>query len=616
MPDDDGAIKKGQDHDESFAAYRAHCAGEGGQLPLLLIVDSNQDNLQAMQNLLGSEHWQVACSLSGEEALHHLEKEDVSLILLAVKMPLMNGYEVAQSIRTNAKTRYTPIIFFIDAAKPQEEILQAYSFGAIDFIATPFDPTFLHYKIHNLLGFENNRRALLRLNQQLERDIEKEQKYHQQLQSLIVSDPLTSLLNRRGFHQAAEISLARAKREGTNLALMFMDIDDFKQINDRLGHDAGDDVLRHIAHQLKGGLRPYDTLARMGGDEFTVVLEGLKHCHDAAGIAAKLLQLIAKPWQTGNEQNPLSASLGIACYPSAGEDIETLLQAADLAMYAAKKNGRGSYHFYSPKMAQQARRKLAIEQNLSQAMDRRFFTLVYQPQFYLDDGRLRGFEILLRWEEGNIYALTTRQLIAYLEETDLIQSVGQWILNEALARLEELRHYFGRDIVLSVNLSAQQFANVEMVADIKEILRQYDMQATQLELEITEDVLLHNLDLTQAHLHHLRQLGIGIAIDDFGTGTASLAYLPQFKPDILKIDQSLIDRMLESTTDAAMIDIIIALGQKLGIQVLAKGVEREEQRQWLLEHHCPIMQGYLTAPPLPFEQACRLAAQRGYSERM
>jgi len=690
--------------------------------PLLLVVDDREENLEAMRALLdGDANWRLRCANSGEAALRCLLSEDVSLVLLDVQMPGMDGYEVAELMRGNPKTRYTPIIFVSAIARTQELMLRGYSTGAVDFILKPFDPAVLRHKVQNLLAYENNRRTLQHMTQQLEherafnasilsnaaegimvvgedgliqyanptmarmvertlpalhgsrflnlfappdgqgdwrqspfyrqwrdkqtyrlhettlqtesggslpvtvscaplplpqramvvmvRDIAVERDLRQRLEALIITDPLTGLLNRRGFYQAVESALARAKRGGQALAVIYLDLDGFKSINDSLGHDAGDELLHHVAAQLKSGLRPYDSLARMGGDEFTVLLDSLENCRDAAQVADKLMKLVCVRHKIDGQEYSITASVGIACYPECGEDVESLLRAADMAMYEAKQNGRQRYHFHSPQMTARAHARLELEQRLRHAIEQNYFALAYQPQFYLDSGRLRGFEALLRWPQGNPDKLRPDQFITRLEETRLINPLGQWIFSEGIARLADLHQQFGSEPVLSLNVSPVQFAQPQLVDNLAQQLHEYGLPANQLELEVTESVLMQNLDTTHAHLHQLRELGVNVAVDDFGTGYSSLAYLRQFELDILKIDRLFITNMLDSPRDAAVVSTIIDLGRHLGLQVIAEGVETQTQREWLVHHNCGIMQGYLVSPALPFEAAMRIPAQ-------
>jgi len=570
------------------------------QSPTLLVVDDLEANLEAMRALLGDDkRWNLRCANSGETALRCLLQEDVALVLLDVHMPDMDGYEVAELMRGNPRTRDTPIIFVSAIAQTQDAVLRGYNRGAMDFILKPFNPVFLRHKINNLLAHENNRRELQRLSQQL--------------QTLSITDPLTGLLNRRGFYQAIETALARAKRNGRPLAVCYLDLDGFKIINDSLGHNAGDELLRHVADQLKSGLRAYDTIARLGGDEFTVLLDGLNDCLEAAQVADKLIELVSGRHQISDKEFRLSASVGIACYPECGDDVGSLLRAADMAMYEAKRNGRQQYRFYSPQMTTRAHCRLELEQRLRYAIEQNYFSLVWQPQFHLNSGHLRGFEALLRWPQGNPSAATPDQFIPLLEETRLINQLGQWILEEGVRHSVKLHQRFGDEFVLSLNISPVQFALPNLVKTLDGLLHEYDLPPNQLEIEVTETALMQDLDTTRTHLRQLRSLDIKVAIDDFGTGYSSLAYLRHFELDTLKIDRMFIANMLNSPRDAAVVSTIIDLARHLDLHVVAEGVETQEQRQWLLEHNCPTMQGWLVAPGLSFDAAMKVPAQLDWS---
>jgi len=696
--------------------------------PLVLVVDDREENLIAMRALLDDDpRWQLHCVNSGEKALRCLLSNDVSLVLLDVQMPNMDGYEVAELMRNNPRTRHTPIIFVSAIAHTQDSVLRGYSTGAVDFVLKPFDPQVLRHKIQNLLAYENNRRELHQLSQQLEserafnasvlanaaegilvvgedglihytnpvmaqmmgrdvetlqgtafcdligcpdterqwlqssfyrhwqqrktlrlyevglwreaedtllpvalscaplpppqramvvivRDISLERDLRARLEALIISDPLTGLLNRRGFYHAMEAALSRTRRSNRHLAVIYLDLDGFKRINDSLGHEAGDELLRRVGQQIKSGIRAYDSLARIGGDEFTILLDGLETCNDAARVAEKLMDLISVHHIIGGIDFAISASMGIACWPDCGQDVESVLRAADMAMYEAKHNGRQQYHFYSPQMTERAHCRLALEQRLRHAIENQQFKLLYQPQFYLESGQLRGFEALLRWPQTDHSVIEPEKFIGLLEETRLINPLGQWILAEGIARLVELKEQFGETIILSINVSPIQFAMPQLVETLAKLLARHHANPTQLEIEVTETALMQNLDTTRAQLRQLRELGVKIAVDDFGTGYSSLAYLRQFELDTLKIDRLFIANMLSSTRDAAVVNTIIDLGRHLGLHIIAEGVETHEQRRWLLEHRCAIMQGWLVAPALPFDQALRIPSQLDWQQ--
>lgn len=436
---------------------------------------------------------------------------------------------------------------------------------------------------------------------------------HAQLESQAVTDSLTGLLNRRGFHQALESSLARIERSGQRLAVLYLDLDGFKRINDSLGHDVGDQLLRRVGEQLKACLRPYDSLARIGGDEFTALLDNLGHPEDAARVAEKLIELVSVRHTLDGVDVTLGASVGIACFPECGQNVEGLLRSADMAMYEAKRAGRQQYRFFSPEMNGRARSRLMLEESLRHAIENDDFVLVYQPQFELASGRLRGFEALLRWQHRVAGTVAPNVFIPLLEETRLINRLGEWIFREGARQLAIFKRQFGEDMVLSLNVSPVQFGMPQLVTDLQRVLDSHGLKPSQLEVEVTESALMQDLELTQAQLRHLRELGVKIAIDDFGTGYSSLAYLRHFELDTLKIDRLFIANMLDSPRDAAVVSTIIDLGRHLGLEVIAEGVETQAQREWLVQHHCNFMQGFLVAPGVPADTALRVPAQLDWS---
>lgn len=437
---------------------------------------------------------------------------------------------------------------------------------------------------------------------------------HAQLESQAVTDALTGLLNRRGFHQALESALARIERSGQRLAVLYLDLDGFKRINDSLGHDVGDQLLRRVGEQLKACLRPYDSLARIGGDEFTALLDNLGHPEDAAKVAEKLIELVSVRHTLDGVDFTLGASVGIACFPECGQSVEGLLRSADMAMYEAKRAGRQQYRFFSPEMNGRARSRLMLEESLRHAIENDDFVLVYQPQFHLDSGRLRGFEALLRWQHRVAGTVAPNVFIPLLEETRLINRLGEWIFREGARQLADFKQQFGEDMVLSLNVSPVQFGMPQLVTDLQRVLDFHGLKPSQLEVEVTESALMQDLELTQAQLLHLRELGVKIAIDDFGTGYSSLAYLRHFELDTLKIDRLFVSNMLDSPRDAAVVSTIIDLGRHLGLEVIAEGVETQAQREWLTRHHCNIMQGFLVAPGVSAGTAMQVPAQLDWSK--
>ncbi|MCD9571273.1 putative bifunctional diguanylate cyclase/phosphodiesterase [Pseudomonas protegens] len=420
---------------------------------------------------------------------------------------------------------------------------------------------------------------------------------HQQLEYQAVTDPLTGLLNRRGFYQTVENILLRSDRSGKSLVLLYLDLDGFKRVNDSLGHDAGDRVLRWVSEQLKDCLHSFDILGRMGGDEFTALLE-LSFPEQAAKIAEKLIERLSINQQIDGLEVVLGASIGIAIYPDCGSNLDGLLRAADIAMYEAKRAGRQQYRYYDHEMNGRARSRLMLEESVRSAVERKEFTLVYQPQVAIADGRLRGFEALLRWRHPSVGDVPPGLFLPLLEEARLISRLGSWIYQQGAAQRKDWEQVFSPDLVLGVSLSATQFNMPNLVAELRQVLSRHGLQPRQLEVEVTEAALTQNLDDTRKQLQLLRQLGVRVALDDFGSGSCCLAYLRDLQLDTLKLDRHLIARLLTSPRDAAIARCVIDLCKQFDLLVIAEGVETLEQYQWLKANGCEYVQGFLVARPL------------------
>ncbi len=420
---------------------------------------------------------------------------------------------------------------------------------------------------------------------------------HQQLEYQAVTDPLTGLFNRRGFYQAAENQLLRNERTSTTSVLLYLDLDGFKRVNDCLGHDAGDRVLRWVSEQLKGSLRSFDILARMGGDEFTALLD-LEFPEQAAKIAEKLIERLSICQQIEGLDMTLGASIGIATYPDCGANLDGLLRAADIAMYEAKRAGRQQYRFYDHEMNGRARSRLMLEESVRTAIESKDFNLVYQPQVSITDGRLRGFEALLRWQHPSVGDVPPGLFLPLLEEARLISRLGSWIYQQSTAQRRAWSTVFNDDLVLAVSLSSTQFGMPNLVTELRQVLERHGLRPGQLEVEVTEDTLVRNLDETRKQLRLLRNLGVRVALDDFGSGDCSLVHLRDLDLDTLKLDRHLVARLLESPRDAAMARGVIELCKQFGLLVVAEGVETLAQYEWLHAHGCEYVQGYLVARPL------------------
>ncbi len=446
----------------------------------------------------------------------------------------------------------------------------------------------------------------------ISRDITQRRETEERLTYLANYDSLTGLPNRTLFRDRLRRAIARAQRNGTKVALLFLDLDRFKNINDSLGHHAGDQLLRGMARRLQKHAREGDTVARLGGDEFTVILEGIKDPEDAAAVARKILELMETPFRLDGHEIIVSTSIGITLFPDDAQDMRTLLKNADTAMYRTKEKGRNNYHFYTADMNAKAVEHLMLENSLRFAIDRQEFLLYYQPQVDLHSRRIIGVEALLRWMHPEQGLIEPDRFIPFAEETQLIIPIGEWVLRNACRQAKAWEEAGLPPMRMAVNLSMQQFRQPDFVAVVRSALDESGLDPTHLELEITEGFLAHNIEKTAQMLHELKDLGVNLSIDDFGTGFSSLNYLRKFPLKKLKIDQSFVRDITTNTDDANIAEAIIALGKSLQLEVVAEGVEEEGQLYFLRTHGCDQVQGFLVSHPLPAEELTPLL--REYSD--
>ncbi|MFZ5936310.1 putative bifunctional diguanylate cyclase/phosphodiesterase [Pseudomonas sp. HS6-2] len=429
-------------------------------------------------------------------------------------------------------------------------------------------------------------------------DMSVERNLHQQLEYQAVTDPLTGLLNRRGFYQAAEGVLLRGERSNKVQALMYMDLDGFKRINDSLGHEAGDRVLNWVAEQMKDCLGSEALLARMGGDEFTALFDGLPYPEQAGRHAEKLLERVSIQQQVEGMDVCLGVSIGIATYPDCGGNVEGLLRAADTAMYAAKQAGRQQYRFYDQELNGRARSRLMLEDSVRNAVEAQDFSLVYQPQVAFADGQLRGFEALLRWQHPSVGDVPPGLFIPLLEEARLINRLASCIYRQGAAQRQAWCQRFDPELVLGISLSRAQFTMPNLVEELQRVIQDYQLDPAQLEVEVAETSLMYNIDTAIKQIHRLRELGVRVALDDFGAGDCSLRMLRDLPIDTLKLDRHLVARLPDSAADGALVRSVLGLCADYRITVVAEGVETEAQAAWLKANGCAYVQGFLVAHPM------------------
>ncbi|OGI46595.1 MAG: hypothetical protein A2151_07005 [Candidatus Muproteobacteria bacterium RBG_16_65_34] len=430
---------------------------------------------------------------------------------------------------------------------------------------------------------------------------EERQEQQQRIRHLAYHDPLTGLANRALFRDRLQHAVRLAVRDHQAIGLMFIDLDRFKVINDSLGYESGDSVLVEAAARIRAGVREADTVCRLGGDEFTVILERLASPEEAARAADRIIRHFAEPMRVAGREVFVSPSIGIAIYPGATQSVERLLKDADAAMRRAKTMGRNRYVFFSEELNARAQQNLEYETALHRALQQQEFRLYYQPRVDTAGGAVLGMEALLRWHRPGRAPILPGEFIALLEDTGLVIPVGEWVVGEACRQCRRWHEAGYRDLRVSVNISLRQFRAESLLACVERALRESGLPAACLELELTETVLAEDVDQAIEQLRALKQIGVQVSIDDFGMGYSSLSYLRQFPIDRLKIDRTFVTNVTTNKDDAAIATAIAALARSLGLGVVAEGVETPEQARFLQAIGCDVMQGLLFGRPAPVE---------------
>ena len=421
----------------------------------------------------------------------------------------------------------------------------------------------------------------------------------QRIRHMAHHDALTSLPNRALLNDRMAQALAQARRTGRPLAMLFIDLDGFKHINDSLGHGVGDRLLKAVAVLLLTLVREGDTVARLGGDEFVVMLVDLDRPEDAATVAQDIVRALAKPLQTEEHTLHVTASVGISTYPADGDTAEALLRHADSAMYRSKAQGRNSFQCFTPEMGQQARQRSELLNALRQALVANEFELHYQPQVETVSGRIVSVEALIRWRHPQLGMVSPERFIPLAEETGLIAPIGEWVLREACRQLQRWRTAGHTALAMAVNLSARQFEAQDLPALVRQVLQETGLPAACLELELTETALMHNAELMRSSLLQLKDIGVDLALDDFGTGYSSLSHLRRFPIDTIKIDRSFITDVVSSEENSSIVRAIVVMARSLGVITVAEGVENAEQLRFLTSLACQRLQGYYLGRPVP-----------------
>lgn len=593
----------------------------------LLIVDDVRDNREILRRRFERHGFRITEASGGFEALDLIERETFDLVLLDMMMPDIGGLDVLARIRSKYSPGVLPVIM-VTAKSQTEDVVEALNHGANDYITKPVDFSIALARVVTQLDRKraeekiqqmneelsrsnealegrvaDRTKDLVQANQQLRSEMEQREKSQAKIVHLAHHDALTGLGNRLLFHKELSDAVAHRQRHGGDLAVLFMDLDGFKTVNDTLGHGTGDVVLKHLASRVQNILREGDKIGRLGGDEFAIIQLGNEQ--QATALATRLIELIKIPFSVDNQRLTLGVSIGIVIADGDYQDSAHLLRAADLAMYRAKAEGRGRFRFFEPEFDRQVQERRDLEVALRAVVDQDALEIHYQPLVNLETGRISGFEALSRWQDPQRGFVPPNTFIPLAEEIGLIGIIGRRVLERACAQAVT----WPEEITVAVNLSAAQFQGGQLVSVVKDALASSGLPPSRLELEITESIFLQDSESNLAILSQLGALGVKISMDDFGTGYSSLSYLRSFAFDKIKIDKSFIRDLSTSESSVAIVRAVCGLARSFGASTTAEGVETDSQLAQIRAEGCTEVQGYIFSKPLPADEIPALLAR-------
>lgn len=554
----------------------------------ILLADDSKTNLILTAAALTKLGHRVIPVNSGEKAIEAFQKQRPDLIILDVLMEGMNGFECAKELRQIDPDNWIPIIF-LSASVDDNSISQGIDAGGDDYLTKPFSEITLAAKIKAMQRISDMRQKLFETTQKL------------YLQSSI--DSLTGVYNRFQFDRTLKEVTAAADRYQHTSALLFVDLDNFKNVNDSFGHHIGDLLLIAVATRLKLCIRANDFLARIGGDEFAIILNQIEDNETAGMMAKKIIESISMSYDLENHHVRIGASIGIAYYPQKNTTLQNLVQNADIAMYHAKALGRNNHQYYSEELYDRYQKKISLEHALKFAMERKELSLNYQPIFDLASKKIVGVEALLCWEHPTFGNVSPNIFVPIAEETGLISSIGNWIFATACRQAEKWGLNNFKKFKFAINLSSRQLLHEDFLPFIVDVLETTHLKPEMLVLELTEStVMSYTTGPFVSMIKKINDLGPSIAIDDFGTGYSSLTRLKHLPINTLKIDQTFVQDIVDNPDASIIVCCLIALGKNLGLNVIAEGIETEKQYEFLLKNNCPQGQGYFLSKPLTTEQ--------------
>ena len=545
----------------------------------ILIADDDPAILLLLRHILTEEGYDVVETHSGASAIELCKGNPYDLAILDLVMPDIDGITACKEITFQISN--PPPILIITSLDDDASVTQSFNAGAVDYVTKPINWSVFKQRVKRIVTGEQNRQKVRRL------------EYY---------DTLTGLPNRSLLLDRLNSAVSRAQRNKSMIALMMVDIDNLKLVNETLGHHNGDKLIQSVATRLNNAIRETDTLARSGGDEFILLAEDIFQLEDAGIIASKFSNCIEHTLTIKDQDIHVKASMGISIYSQDGEDINELLSHADAALYRAKEKSGNTYEFYSPDLSEKANKRLQLENSLRKAIENDELNVYYQPKVDLSNGQATGMEALVRWEHPELGTIPPNEFMGIAEETGLIIPLGEAVIEKACAQFKQWLDSNIPVSNISINVSARQFKEQDLVSLLQNTLKEHQLDATNIELELTESTLLKNESNAESKLRQLHDMGIQISIDDFGTGYASLSYLKRLPIDILKIDRSFTDGILNDPDDIAIINAIYGLAKGLSLKLVAEGIETQEQLDKIKEMGIDYGQGYLWSPPTPAEQ--------------
>ena len=562
----------------------------------ILVVDDTLTSLLVIESILESTGARVFLAKNADEARKVLQRHDLAVIFLDIIMPDISGYDLAAEIHNRPRARYVPIILMTAQNIGNEDLQKGYKYGVVDILTKPLIPDIILHKANVFLQIDNQKSIIKEQQKDLKIAFKR-------LQDFARHDQLTGLYNREQITNMLARQVGRGKTRELKLAVMFLDLDHFKVINDSYGHAAGDLLLQSIAHRLKKCVRDGDYVARLGGDEFCIVLTDLGISSTASQIAVRILEELSIPHRINNHEILTSTSIGIAVYDGTQTTASELLKNADAAMYLAKNKGRSQYAYFSEELEQDARMRIELGTKLKNAVLNDQLATYFQPQYSATTGEIVGLEALMRWQVDGKF-VSPVLFISIAEERGFINELGFWILNDACRKLKEWqdRKLISPAVTMSVNISSRQLQFDGFLESLKSAISNSGIEPECLELELTESAVMSDPEHCVELFKQIHQFGCKIAVDDFGTGYSSLSYLSSLPLDALKIDRSFINDIIVDETQQAIVKAIIALSHNLGLKVVAEGVETEAQQDFLKENHCDVMQGFLLSRPVPAKE--------------